>query len=123
MFSKRSRPLTWADYLSIAALVIVFAVLLAMVLRGGDDDSPPRCPVSRSGAVDVVAGGVRPCVLYGAGHGAATGKPGGSAKDKTPTGKQPGAKAPEARKPAPKAPAANPKAPAPAVKAPSVARK
>lgn len=136
MYSERSRRSNPLGCLVIGAVVIAFVALFAVVASGGDDDSPPRCPVSRSGAVDMVPGGPRPCVLYGAGHGVATGtgthhqgggqsaatsKPGGSTNGKTPTGKQPGAKVPAAPK-APAAPA--PKAPAaPAVRAPSIGKR
>ncbi|MEV0487290.1 hypothetical protein AB0I69_42660 [Streptomyces sp. NPDC050508] len=104
---------------------------LFVVMLSSGDDSPPRCPVSRTGAVDLVPGGPRPCVLYGAGHGTTTGtgtyQQGGSHStstsepgSKTSTGKQPGAKAPAPQKPAAKVPAA-PKAPA--VKAPSLSKR
>ncbi|MFI9052453.1 hypothetical protein [Streptomyces sp. NPDC053427] len=123
MHSDRSRRPNSVGCLVIGAMAITFVALFAVMLSGGDDDSLPRCPVSRYGTVDTVVDEQGPCVLYGAehgattssgthhqgdGHSAATKKPGGSTKGKLPTGKQPGAKAPAARPKVPAAPAPRP---------------
>lgn len=108
---------------AIAASVTAFTALSLLAACGADDDQIPPCPVSRSGAVDMVPNGPRPCVLGNAQQGAATSsgghshdggrqaakeKTGGSAKGKAPVGKQPSA----------------PKAPAPAApKVPSFAKR
>lgn len=95
------------------------ALALLSACSTSDDGEPPACPVSRSGGVDIVPSGVRPCVLYGSGGKAAADQdsgraaiPGGAAKQS----KAPAApKVPLVKAPAPKAPAAPaPKAPAPA---------
>ncbi|WP_433860219.1 hypothetical protein [Streptomyces kronopolitis] len=101
--SDRSRRPNPAGCLAIGAVVIAFVALFAVVLSGGDDDSPPRCPVSRSGAVTGTG-----THHQGGDRSATTKKPGGTTNGKSPTGKQPGAKAPAARPKAPAAPAPRP---------------
>ncbi|MEU9925081.1 hypothetical protein AB0H51_28000 [Streptomyces griseoluteus] len=108
----RFQPIALAG---VAALAVFLIVLFAVVQ--GDDDDPPRCPVSHSGAVDLVPSGVRPCLLYGSGTGVATGyghgyqHSGTSHTGSTPrprsTVKAPGApKAPAVKAPAAPKPAA-----------------
>jgi hypothetical protein len=105
---------------AIAAAVFTFVLLFALGTLS-QPDTPPSCPASRSGGVDIVSSGPRPCVLHtSAGSGAAPGSDGhatasgGSGKVSGGTVKQP--KTPSA----PKAPAAPkiPAAPAPKVAAP-----
>ncbi|RSS86997.1 hypothetical protein EF903_17960 [Streptomyces sp. WAC05292] len=108
----------------IVAALAVFTALLALALVS-DADGHPACPTSRSGALDIVPAGVRPCVLYGRSP-AAVAPEGGTAPGAAPRlnttndRKQPTApKAPVAPKTLapPKAPApAAPRPPAPAVK-------
>ncbi|MBG7704856.1 hypothetical protein HCJ76_44045 [Streptomyces sp. MC1] len=64
---RRSQPIVLAGVATLA----VFLIFLFVVVQG--DDDPPHCPVSHSGAVDMVPSGIRPCVLYGSGTGVATG--------------------------------------------------
>lgn len=123
---KSSHPLRPRLAFAIPAALFTFVLLFSLALLTDDDDSLPSCPASRSGAVDIVASGARPCVLHApAGAGAAPGVgtghatvPGGSGK-KTSPAKSSGSVAKQ-----PKAPAA-PKAPAPkapAMKVPTIRR-
>lgn len=98
----RSQPIALVGFAGLAVLLIA----LFAVVQG--DDDPPRCPVSRSGAVDMVPSGVRPCVLYGYGPGVATGNDNGYQHSGTTPRPRATVKGPGA----PKAPAAKPAAPA-----------
>jgi hypothetical protein len=118
--------------LAIPAALFTFVLLFSLTLLS-EDDGPPRCPASRTGTVDIVTTGPRPCILHapaGVSSGAVPGPdaghatvPGRSGKTTAPgksggVGKQPKTPA------APKAPAAPaPKAPAPAPKAPSFSKR
>ncbi|MDX3020041.1 hypothetical protein [Streptomyces acidiscabies] len=104
-----------------SAPVLVLAGAVAVLLTGcsAGDGTPPRCRVVHHGAVDVVATGARPCILYGTSapqHG------GAADRGVQPTGS---VKRPHTTKPtapgAPKAPAVpQKKAPVPpVVKAPA----
>ncbi|MFD9248308.1 hypothetical protein [Streptomyces bottropensis] len=128
---KSPRPTYSPGRLPAAIAAAVFTFVLLFVLASlSDDDTPPSCPVARSGAVDMVPGGPRPCVLYaparagvdvGTGH---TSVPGSSKKTTSP-GKSTGGAAKQPKVPAaPKAPAVKvPAAPAPkAPAAPPAAR-
>ncbi|MFC8640089.1 hypothetical protein ACFUC2_04935 [[Kitasatospora] papulosa] len=113
--------------IAISAALCTFALLLSVSLLTDDDDSLPSCPASRTGTVDIVASGARPCVLHGPhGTGAAPGRgtghvtvPGSSGKTAS-TAKQP--KAPAAKAPTVKAPAVKAPAAPPAVKPPVTRR-
>ncbi|AXI91369.1 hypothetical protein SAM9427_37010 (plasmid) [Streptomyces sp. ETH9427] len=50
----------------VVLVLIVSGIALLAALQTGDDDGMPRCPASRTGSVDLVPSGARPCVLYGA---------------------------------------------------------
>lgn len=101
---------------AVTAATVAFSALLALSACGSS--SPPSCPVSRSGAVDIVAGGPRPCVLHGRSTTAVApgtdtgrhGRPGGSGKAAGP-GKPLGGGAAKQQPKVPAAPA--PKVPAP----------
>ncbi|MGP3953452.1 hypothetical protein [Streptomyces sp. 7N604] len=111
-----------------AAVVLMGLAMVLTAVSAADDDTPPRCPVSHSGSVDLVpAAGPRPCVLYGAGTGIAPGHDGrqrhggGSGTTKKPTDLTKRPSGSQNRPAAPKAPAAPPKVPA-APKAPAAPR-
>lgn len=103
--------------LAVSALVVSLITLLSVTMAD-TDDGPPRCPASRSGAVDLVPPGVRPCVLYGAGsgvttdydsHTGSTPRPGSTGNQTSAPKQTTGPKVPAAPKPA--APAPRPAAP------------
>ncbi|MGP4004666.1 hypothetical protein [Streptomyces sp. 8N706] len=102
---------------ALLGLLMVLTVVIPAV-SAADDDTPPRCPVSRSGSGDLVPAGPRPCVLYGAGTGIAPGHDGrqrhggGSGTTKKPTDLTKRPTGTQNKPAAPKAPAAPPKAPA-----------
>ncbi|MET9528191.1 hypothetical protein [Streptomyces coeruleorubidus] len=129
---KSPRPTYSSRRLPAAIAAAVFTFVLLFVLASlSDDDTPPSCPASRSGGVDMVVSGPRPCVLHRPGTGAAPGTdsghvtaPGSSGRTTTP-GKAPGGTVKQPKAPAaPKAPAVKvPAAPAPkAPAAPPVRR-
>ncbi|MGW0757111.1 hypothetical protein ACWD1Y_11585 [Streptomyces sp. NPDC002814] len=107
-------------------------VFLFALAQLSEPDSPPSCPASRSGGVDIVASGPRPCVLHApAGAGVAPGTdtghvivPGSSGKTTAP-GKVPGGSVKQPKVPAaPKAPPVKvPAAPAPKAPAPPAVRR
>ncbi|MFD3815184.1 hypothetical protein ACFWRZ_08960 [Streptomyces rubiginosohelvolus] len=111
--SPRPRRLVPAVAASMAAFTAL--ALLAACGDGRDDSTStlPSCPVSRTGLVDMVPSGPRPCVLHGTGSqtGGGPAIPGGGTA-KTPKGD---VKVPKA--PAPKVPAA------PAPKPPSLTKR
>ncbi|MEU1221319.1 hypothetical protein [Streptomyces microflavus] len=113
----RPRRLVPAVAASMAAFTAL--ALLAACGSGGESDTTlPSCPVSRTGLVDMVPSGPRPCVLYSTSNKTSGGTaadpgpaiPGGAAK--TPKGGMKVPKAPEVKRPAAPAPKA-PAAPAP----------
>ncbi|MGC4950972.1 hypothetical protein ACLQ2N_32870 [Streptomyces sp. DT224] len=112
--------------LPISAALLTFGLLFSVALLNGDDD-PPTCPASRSGVVDIVSSGPRPCILRGgaaavapgAGSGAGQATVPGTARKTTGQGKGPtGAAKPQRKAPAVKAPAVK----VPAVKVPAKRR-
>jgi hypothetical protein len=107
--------------------MVAFSALFTLALIG--DDDLPSCPTSRTGSVDLVPSGVRPCVLNGPAVAVAPGIGTGSGHTSTSTGssgKNTGGSSGTVKQPkapaAPKVPAA-PKAPAaPAPKAPPLTK-
>ncbi|MFC8538051.1 hypothetical protein ACFUJY_29625 [Streptomyces sp. NPDC057249] len=99
--------------LPISAALLTFGLLFSVALLNGDDD-PPTCLASRSGVVDIVSSGPRPCILRsgaaavapGAGSGAGHATAPGSVRKTAGPGKGPtGAAKPQRKAPAVKAPA------------------
>ncbi|MFF4276195.1 hypothetical protein [Streptomyces sp. NPDC001536] len=112
---------------AVVAAVVAFTVLFTLSQLG---DDLPSCPTSRTGSVDIVPSGVRPCVLNGPAAAVAPGIDTGSGHTSTSTGsssgKKPNTSSGTAKQPktptAPKAPVV-PKAPAaPAQKAPPLTK-
>lgn len=71
---------------AVIAAVVAFSVLFALTMLG-DDDGPPTCPVSRTGGVDLVPSGARPCILYGSSS-AVSGSNSGSGHSGIPRGSE-----------------------------------